>query len=400
MVAGGMGKRLLEMAYAQGAGNRRKVAAEHSHPVRDPALHVAGTPFFFASLSVFSQGDYERDSAWYVGFCLVAYVIAVFALCRMLGYPVAACLAAVAIVAYVRFEPMASEMRVWNVNMIQLAILTGMLYLLKTRRYIGAGVIFGLGATFKPSTGAVLIFLLIVWVLGKRYRKALRFGAGVASGALAGFLVGCLYFGTWDCWLDFLRSLPQITGAGYPVAKGNFSLSRVVLERYDLDVSWYLGAFMIVATGGVYWLARRLAAAKSADKEGNADDSPYEFREDCLVVGLGCAAVLASSPLAWLHYFLLLIPLGICLVRGGAAPPGASWKSVRRGLSALLAAMALLMLYRTPLRKLYVDPADSWAFMMAKLCCRATVILICVGLWMLFEHARAGRPARRRAISS
>ena len=85
------------------------------------------------------------------------------------------------------------------------------------------------------------------------------------------------------------------------------------------------------------------------------DDLRRETSEDVALAGIGCMAYLLSSPLVWVHYFVLAIPLALWLLRPRA---GASLR-IAGGLAAAVAT-AIVLLANRPLEAIIGQGHPAW----------------------------------------
>jgi len=185
---------------------RQYKAAMLTHPPRRPHLAVAGTPFFFAVLSLFSGESYERDGMNYLATLLAIFFASCIVLGRLMGLgSTGGLLMGMILAAW--YEPLRSELRVWNVNCILVGIVTLSLWLIQARRLLLAGIVLALGAAFKPTLAAIPIVLAVSWVVQRRFTSLRKLVLGGVGGGLLAGLGGCLWFGDWNAWRNFLQSL-------------------------------------------------------------------------------------------------------------------------------------------------------------------------------------------------
>ena len=108
-------------------------------------------------------------------------------------------------------------------------------------------------------------------------------------------------------WLDFLRSLTKTLGrTSYPLETGNFSLSALLFGANRTSSV----LITLVLLAGFSWLV--FATRQRVPVE--APTVLWNEIDAFAAGGIGCAIMLLSSPLAWLHYYLLLIPLSLYLI--------------------------------------------------------------------------------------
>jgi hypothetical protein len=165
-----------------------------------------------------------------------------------------------------------------------------------------------------------------------------------------------MYFGRATVWSDFLRSVPRTLDAGYQVANGNHGLAALVRTMTDLPLATTLAVGFVAALVAVVMLthSRTIARPRSSD---------WALHESFLVTGTGCALMLLTSQLAWLHYYALLIPIARYLLRSDADIASWSIATCAMGLltetaqhlssavgEAVLANAATLLLFGAALR--------------------------------------------------
>ncbi len=311
---------------------------------RRKVLETYSTPFLYTLAGASATGDYDRDHAIHVLVSLLSGLGGVLLLCRVLRYPP---LAAAAVVLLLEaYAPYRSDLRVGNVNLIQLGLLALVLWVgtLPRRpwRDPAAGAILGMAVLFKPNLALVAVLLLAGWAVLRAFARATRVAAGMAASALAVLVVSSLYFGTagaWGSWLSAILSLPpEIVG----VRIGNFSLARLVAGELGARLAPLLALAILSAAAAFLWLGTKRAVASPAGTGG--EETSCATKEDVALAGTGCMAYLLSSPLVWVHYFVLAIPLALWLLRPRA---GASSR-ITGGLAAAVA-IAVVLLANRPL---------------------------------------------------
>jgi 4-amino-4-deoxy-L-arabinose transferase-like glycosyltransferase len=284
---------------------RRALAAESR-----AELETYSTPWLYTLFGWTATGDYDRDLGWFQQVSLVAFVLAVLGLARLVGlaWSLAALLAAF-LLAF--FAPLLSDVSVGNVNRLQFAALALSL-VLGARAWRGAdlaaGGVLGLAVLFKPNLAYCALALGLGWVLLGRSGKLVRQAGGAALGALAAFAASSAWFGGARAWVDWGAVLGELLGEyDHSRAKGNFALARL-LGDLGLPLA---GPVLSVLLGGALLAALVLRRRAGVQPTG---------LEDLALAGLGGAISLLSARLAWMHYYLLALPLGIFLLRPGARP--------------------------------------------------------------------------------
>src|SRR5262249_10285101 len=145
---------------------------------------IVGTPFLFSTLSVWSNGDFDRDLTLFAFCCLAAYALAIFMLSRVFGFDMITS-AFFLILFLVGFAAYASDVRVGGTNQLQLFAIALFLWLQRRPglyRDVGSGIVLGLAIMFKPDVALVAVLLAVIWIANRRYEKARRV-IGTAVGA-------------------------------------------------------------------------------------------------------------------------------------------------------------------------------------------------------------------------
>lgn len=348
-------------------------------------LHIS-SPFLYTLVSLLSSGDFAFDVRIFRLICMVATVAAIVGMSRMLGYSVWAGLTAVVLLTY-RFQPLLSDIRVANVNQIQLGLLALFLFALsrrdlRTRSFLG-GLILGFAVAAKPNLLFVAAMLFASWLINRKFRKTLAFATGMAAAAAVAVIASSIVFGSFSCWTAWLKILPQASDYRYTIQDANYAPAMLLFSRFGIKVSFFLAIlFFGTATAGL--LAGRLA-------RGNvpaADDRERELLGDILMTAMGCLIYLLSASLAWLHYFILTIPMLLILFRPGKRS-GELAASAPLGL--VLAAVSYLLIAELPLRFLLSTAVPYRNAMSIGI---GTCILYGLGIW---ETLRLGRPSEADA---
>ncbi len=282
-------------------------------------LRLTATPFLYSVFGLISNQTYERDARLYRLACLASTMLAVGLLGKLWGYSPAGILLWLALLGQF-FQPLRSDLRVGNVNQLQLAQLAVVLALLawtdrRRAREAGratdllttaAGFTLALAVAFKPNVAFIVPLVLLLRCRRERMRELSFLFAGLFSGSVVAQAIGCLYFKSWSIWRHWFSALQGTPNAAMPARHGNFAPARLIADRFDLEVGSLLAVISGLLMVGVLAFARhRLEASQTAD---------------AYAVGLGTLWFLIAAPLAWQHYFLLTVPLFMLLL--GPAGPG------------------------------------------------------------------------------
>ena len=277
-------------------------------------LEPMGTPFLYAAFSIF-PADYDQAQIVFASLVYLAAAAGIFVLARSRGIAPWPALW-IAILVELTFRPFMLDVKVANVNSLQLAFMAALLHVAVKRRYSGNAIVDGLFlgflavfVIFKPNTPWIaMAFGIHYWVTqGNR-----RFFAGVGVAAIlsvAALATGALFFrdaGVWGEWLRFARGMD---GSGLPLAlaQGNVSLSMLWAQQSRSYGP--VGYALIIASA----LSLALALAMSSGGRGAHLFSATlrrVFSDPWFAASIGVVFTFATSPLVWPHYHMLaLVPI-------------------------------------------------------------------------------------------
>ncbi|GMV23171.1 MAG: hypothetical protein AMXMBFR57_31200 [Acidimicrobiia bacterium] len=371
----------------------RMAEASRNHAVRAGSIHeqramalsdqiygdrldATGSPLAYALVGWASTGNYDRDLLAFTVVSYLSFALAILAFCRVLGYSLAG--TALAFTAFgMCFTPLLSDVRVANLNQLQLLGLAGFVWTMHRGASFWAGAILGASIVFKPLTILVLLILVAVRVMDGRGLTRDRLPHGVGAGAAVAIALGALYFGTPFVWVEFAQSLARTLTAGYPLAHGNFAPAAVLSALTGATIPMLAGGLALVGALVVLWRTRGRAVVASPD-------------ETFLIVGAGTCLILLSSGLVWVHYYVLLIPLCLYLLAHARDSQPSATVSTTAGASALV-------LFSPALHNTMSTPLQS-----AALVNLGTVLLfvVCIVHWARLRRMPVAAPSpsgRRRS---
>ena len=280
-------------------------------------LETYSTPFLYTLVGLAATGDYFADQERFHHASLIVFALAIFALARRAGFPPLA--SALALAAFLLvFAPFSSDVRVGNVNRLLLGFVALALWLRSGARWrmrqVLAGFVLGCAAMFKPNLAFVLAALGAGDLARRRWRELFQLALGVALGALFAFGVSSAYFGGTGAWTSWAREVPELMEQyDHALVRGNFALSRLLRETRSLgDQPLVYLAVLVALFVAILFLSRR---AGRRELEGGAAPERADAEWDVLLAGAGGALSLLTAQLAWIHYFLLAIPLALYLLR-------------------------------------------------------------------------------------
>ncbi len=308
-----------------------------------PVFETYSTPFLYAALSLFRSPHYELAFRHYQAFGLLCSVFAVLVFARLLRFSWTTSLFAVA-VAVGFFEPLMSDVRMANVNQIQLAGLAvfTLLVVRSTRTWhdVLAGAAVVLLVLFKPNTLFVAALWAWWWLVAGRTRRLAFAAGGAVLGTALAFGASAWLFGSLGCWSDWVVALLAMPEDIIPLDSGNFALVLLLRQATGLDASgWLTAAFLLPAVVAI-WRQRRAVG--------------QEALFALYVVGLGSLVYLLGAKLVWLHYFTATIPLLLVGLRPRE-------RGVKRSLAdSFLPLAAPVMICVTPLFSITEPVVAGW----------------------------------------
>lgn len=362
---------------------------------RGSAIETFSTPFLYAVVGAFASGQYERDYDRFMRIGLVALLLSVIALGWLVRFSLVESLLFVAVLV-LWSEPLASDLRVGNVNQLELA---GVALYLGTRLRPGSlrmdllgGAVLGLLVAFKPTLGVIPILLAVAWIIDRRGLTLRRQGIAAAVAAGLAFVAGCLFLNSWSAWWDWVRALPDLEKmCDLSVEIGNCSLSQMILEATGGQAGGGSGLSTILLILGLGLAGAALFRTRPG-APGAENGRQVWFERDFVVTAVACALSVLALRLVWLHYYILLVPLLFHVLRPGAglsldAPAGREPRSRSAIVGLVLAWLTLAIVLGGPLTFLI----GSEAF-------RVSTALSIAGGWGLVFLGLAGlwRPSSTR----
>ena len=281
-------------------------------------LETYSTPFLYATFHLFSSGNYDVDIQRYLLFSLVSFLLAILTFCKLLRYSSIATMAMIAVFMG-WFEPFLSDVRVGNVNQIQLGLLALFMYFQSKRvwrpghHFIG-GLILGFAVMFKPNLVYVIAMLVVSWVINQRYRKLAFELAGILTAAVIAFMYGSVFFGSPQIWVDWLVTLKALPDDIIAVDSGNYAFARLISDWSGVNISFFLTILFAGLITLLTWKNRRSTNEIRREREGNQGQK-RALHEDMLMVASGGLIYLLSAPLVWIHYIILVIPITLFVFR-------------------------------------------------------------------------------------
>ncbi|HVT01858.1 MAG TPA: glycosyltransferase family 87 protein [Thermoanaerobaculia bacterium] len=264
-------------------------------------LESFSSPFLYAVFRTLPSRDYLTAFDTYRTVCLAALVTAIGILGYLMRFTVAQTALLVGLCSRF-FDPVLSDIRVGNVNQLQLLALAVAFYLVvidqRWRRITGSAIVAAM-ILFKPNVSLVALALILAPLFQRRWRRLSESLAGLAVGSCFALALGSLSARSpvaWVQWIERMRTFPEAILA----RNGNLSLQRVVGARLPF-VNPTVAAFAVV----ILLVGSYLRGSRTAEET--------QPRQLLLLTGALLGSILAP-PLVWLHYLVLSIPAAMLLM--------------------------------------------------------------------------------------
>lgn len=343
-------------------------AAKTSDPVHKKVadyrkdLELQGTPFSYFIFS-WLPSKYEETRSLYRAMQIGIFTLITCGLLYSVGYTWwRSLLASLLILPF--YNPMKSELIVGNFNTILTAGLAVGFYLSNKLvsmhfdrdnvdsllpKATALLVWIGMFTLMKPTL--TIMFLIFVLFL------AARFGIFFAAKAtlLSVFPLGligslpALRFGSatiWYEWFRYFRS-GNLDMMNLPLSQGNVSTTLFLSKNLGIPLGICIGMLTVLLIGTLLLKAKQSESLKTGLHVHLAD--PH------FIIALGVVATLALSPLAWIHYFVIIIVPAVILLHSRH----------RRTIAPKLAVLSIIMV---------TIPSTSFSF-------RYLIMLSWVPLW-------------------
>jgi Uncharacterized conserved protein len=343
-------------------------------------IDATASPLLYAAVGLLSSGNYITDQKRFLFVSMTCLVLSVLLLSRLFR------LSALEIIILLTFlfwnyEPLLSDFRVGNVNQLQLLAIVLFIFLTARSRPLLAGMVIGVATTFKPTTFMVLALALLAALADREYKNLLRMILGGVTAVAVSVVLSALYFGNPAMWPDFLRSLPKtLNGTSYSLESGNFSFATQIFGPTS-SRSLIIPIVLLLVFSWLLFATRRSCAAPS-DSSSNRAHARFRFHTAFCVGGAGCAIMLLSSPLVWLHYYLSLLPLSLYVIHrpGADTTVGSAEISPARNFLSLGLPYVPLLVFSL-LFHMFVGANFKLLFIFIVLATISTLVLAAYNIW-------------------
>lgn len=276
-------------------------------------IDTTGTPLLYAAIGWLSSGNFRTDQRRFVFICMLCLVLSMLVLKDLLRFSVVE-ISLLIIFTATYYAPVLADMQVGNVNEIQLFAIALFIFFTARAQPLLAGLTIGMATMLKPTLLMVLALSVIAGLADREYRQLLRMFAGCFIAAAASFVASAAYFRNPAIWIDFLQTLPRtLNGVSYSLQNGNFSLSELLFGATG-GSSIVIPLILLCIFSWLLFITRPSDRPTPTMLPKEIDEA-RRMHSAFAVGGGGCAIMLLSSPLVWPHYYLLLLPLSLYVMR-------------------------------------------------------------------------------------
>ncbi len=169
-----------------------------------------------------------------------------------------------------------------------------------------AGFALAVGCAYKPTILPSVSFWLFVLVVDRRWREVCTGLGGLAFGAAISFVFPLVLFDSLDCWWQWKQFAGAELSALATSFPGNYSLSSALVAQgqpWALALPWIFGGALIIA----------FAATTCPSAENGEAKERRDLRLG-LAIAVGPLWAILASPLTWVQYSALAMPLVIVLM--------------------------------------------------------------------------------------
>lgn len=342
-------------------------------------IQSTGTPLLYAMASLVATDSFEVSGRIAHAVILFSYIASLLILADLLKLKHAGIMVSW-LAIWTVFIPARFDVFYANVAGIQLAMLLASVAFVVRRQFWLAGLIAAVAALFKP-TGAYPVIAISLYVVAMgNWRSTFRFGIGGLTGGAVAVGLTTAVFSTPAIWTDwFTLMLPQVAETSYLLENGNCGLNALLLE-WTGERETRLLTCLIFVPALVLAAARGWSDRRRTDSPNAASVSPIG---PVWVITTASAAMLLSAPLAWQHYYVLLIP-GLIAI---AARRGKKWKFI------VLAALVC----QSQLGYFGIGGEAAMAIITASMCCASAALVFLSAMFIMAQNISLDGVLRRSA---
>ena len=338
---------ILAAKLAQDVAASNATARERRAAAYWTTLQAVNTPGMYAVTGILQSGDWELDSGIFAFLSIASILLAIAWLCRRLSFPPGGALLAMAVVLGAN-SAMFLDLWVGSFNALQVGILVAYLALRSgnpsTGRNLASAILLGFVIALKPNIALIAAVVLASILVERRWRDLTTQVVGLVGGGLLALSVATLRFGSIEPWFAWLATWRDLAFRDYwKMEWGNFSIIRWIWEETTADLSRIALVGLIGVTALAFLVGRRRVAGSIFGSDASVTDD-RRFGRELLLVAAAIGITLLASPLAHQHYYLLLTPAALFLLRPAGERFGGSGRAgFRQGASVV--AMILISVW-------------------------------------------------------
>ena len=298
-------------------------------------LDLTGTPLLYTFFAILPE-NYTRAIVSFRFFQLILFILAILLIGVLQN-----CsdnFLTLALVLSVTFIPFLIDLRVGNLNAIQLFLIIISTLLVDranchhSHQRLHSGLIatclFIFITLLKPNLILPLSALSISFLV--RYgvpKLTVLIPAGIAFSTLL-ILLTSVFLGSSQVWLDWYSLVSNRDRLAYSLVSDNFSTPLLISHHYNLDIYAavaVLAAFLAISLGS----AILISAFKRGLAVGDSLNVMLDlFRDTGLTVSIAMTVTIALSPLVWVHYYTLLLLPALWVINPNRYCRRANWFSL------------------------------------------------------------------------
>jgi hypothetical protein len=306
-------------------------------------LETLSTPALYTVFSLFSSNNYEYDYCFFQIFSICVFLFSLLAFCLFLGFSWTEGTVFVALVS-IYYEPLLSDIRVTNVNRLNVGFLCLCCFLAHYRNPAIlkriTGLLLGAFIPYKPVLIGSTFLYLVARAAQRKWRELLIDSAWVAAGGALSLIAAMAYFSDVSIWFMWSREFSSMGDVMISLNNGNHSPAQGLSEWLGISrsiIGMLLGGIVLSSISGAWFLK-----AKQVMPELHSSQRSYQI--DITAILLGVLLFFSASKLVWLHYQLMLTPLQAYLLRPQAVPGDSSSGGLSRDGSYWVTTIKLLSL--------------------------------------------------------
>ncbi len=336
----------------------------------ETGLNPTGTPFFYAVQNLPGGKDIEIGFLCFQWASTFGLIVAVGLIGAALRAPPWSWILLAGLLLAI-YKPLFLDIAVANVNrfqLLQVALAIGAGLALRTRnRWLIAGLILGLAASYKPNVLLGSVALAILLVVDSRRRDGVLLMAGWLAATLVALAAGSIFMGTPAAWSDWWVYFGRIWDQPFPLESGNYSLCLLGPHPAMKPISMLLTLLLLLGLTWRLWSTRWVT---DPDAPPAAQPSLAIQTRAMVAIAAGLLIPLLSGPVAWGHYFTLAIPMLVVLLLAG-------WE-LRLRLPVICGATGLVLIGLIP--GLQIADVTLWVTLFSL---QLGVVVLMIGGWSL-----------------